>query len=114
MLSNKIKKAKLVISEPWDFTELIKGALSAEVYLYQNNNSFIVKLNDEVLYLNKKIKYLVASPRYEKDLPLNLKEGEEVFCSLTLTTENIVKSSNPTDVSWWRGGYAFMGTIQLV
>ncbi len=119
-MTNTLEKTDVIIqlSEPWDLGEILKwkpleGVILKEK-IEQLNSSIIIQLEEPFDYKNVSCEYFVASPRYEGDSFENLKGRKGIFSGLTRISKEQFNSSDPFDLSWWRGGIALLGEILIV
>ena len=100
----------VTISEPWD-TEIPDHQLSAELRVFADDG-FLVKLDASFGYKQKNIEWLVAKPRHVGNSLLSMKAGETLSVNMVATKQEAADSENPLDLTWWRGGNAFIGELE--
>lgn len=104
---------RLVVSDPWDFvTKNGSGPFEGRIERLCPN-SFLVHLNSSVMNGNRSFQYFIASPRYEKDVVVDLLKAATLHCNLVAIPDDRAHSGNPCDLSWWRGGLSLIGTVSL-
>jgi hypothetical protein len=112
-------KVKLVVIDPWDFvTANGSGPFLATVLQVgrdqtTNYTALLLQVDPPFHYKGVECKYLVGSPRHEGRSIEQVFSGEQVTCSFTCIPEDRVKSSNPFDLSWWRGGPSVIADVSL-
>jgi hypothetical protein len=110
-------KVEIAVSDPWEFeTETGTGTLYAKILQVGMENSapaILLQVENPVKYKNMVCEYFVASPRHTGTDLSTLLNDSEVFCALTLIPSDRIKSENPFDLSWWRGGVALIATVKI-
>lgn len=76
---------------------------------YQNEKAALIRL---IYPFDNPVEYVVAQVRYEGASIKDLELGRALLCNVTATTDKLAKSSNPVDLSWWRGGNATITDIK--
>lgn len=97
--------AKLLIFEPWELPdEWINKNQDVEIYTYDDTDAIIIRLKNKLIHNGKNYEYFIANKRNDskKNMDYNLVRIDE---------ENI-NEDNLLDLKWWRGGDAFIGTLQ--
>lgn len=79
-----------------------------------NREALIIKIVEAFNYDNSVFEYLLAFPRNQNDSFSNLLQGKSIFCSIIRIPYEQIDSDAPFDISWWRGGGAFLGDIELL
>ena len=107
----------ITISEPWELGEAMKWQpLHGELLRSVNDErggQVLIKLDDPVEYREKTCRHVIASPRHVGVEMASLSAGKTVLCGMTGISEQQAESSNPFDLSSWRGGIAFIGDVKL-
>ena len=114
----------LYVGDPWDFMEEHgEGPLPCKVLqvgydywvLAQNNQkeeALLLQLENPVVFEGTSCEYFVAGPRHVGDSVSKLVDGSAVYCGLARIPEDKATSSDPFDLSWWRGGVGLIGTLR--
>lgn len=109
----------VIVSEPWDFVDgHTTGPFLAHVLAVgkdcwsPSSDAVLIRLASPMSYKDAHCEYLIASPRYKDGDLSALAAGIVVHCGLTVIPPERVASSDPFDLSWWRGGAAFIGTLR--
>ncbi|HPD48769.1 MAG TPA: hypothetical protein P5279_18020 [Anaerohalosphaeraceae bacterium] len=113
-------KVNLIVTEPWDFTTAHGcGPFSAEV-LQENmaarkrdELAILIRLDNPLVFEGERCEYFVATPRLETDDVANIAKSVIVHCNLTMIPEAHAVSSDPFDLSWWRGGLVLIGDFSI-
>lgn len=86
--------------------------LSAQVAVVDENNKKLLLEFDSPLISNS-TSYIraVASPRLSKDSVGSLLVNGVLGCSVTWIPDGKFNSSEPMDLSWWRGGAAAVADL---
>lgn len=101
------------ISDPWELGEALKWeAVEAEIVSVVGDN-ILIRFLKPFTYRETVCEFFVASPRYEGDHIETLCKDKKLFCGMTLITPEQANSSNPFDLSRWRGGIAIIGNLDL-
>lgn len=110
------QRALIRISDPWDFGEALSWRpLEAElrqIVTDSEGGRALLKLNEPVEYKKSTWSYVIASPRYQGDSIDALKQGNSLDCTFTAISDGQASSSNPWDLSAWRGGLAFQADLE--
>jgi hypothetical protein len=109
---------KIIVSDPWDFvTAEGSGPFRAQIIKTTKEESgrlrALIKLDTPIMFDKLTYEYLVAENRHLQHPLDEIVSGTKIPCSLTVTSPERAKSSNPTDLSWWRGGGTLTATIEL-
>jgi len=106
----------ITVSDPWEFGEALKWRpLQGELLRLVNDErggQALVKLDEPFEYGGTVCCYLIASPRHVGAEMATLSAGKTVLCGVTGISEQQAESSNPFDLSTWRGGIAFIGDVK--
>jgi len=110
---------EVVVSDPRDFGT-IHGTgpfFSKVLQVHGEENvpgkgSILLRLKTPLEYEGVSCEFFVASPRLENENLRSLIEGKEVFCNLTRIPSERAASSNPFDLSWWRGGVGLIAALR--
>lgn len=110
-------KVVVLSSDPWDFvTEHGPGPFTANVLRVNESDpgegALLVQLQHPLIYRGIRCEYFVVSPRHEGDDIASLAGGKVLPCGLTQIPADRVDSTNPFDLSWWRGGVALLGSVR--
>ena len=105
------------ISDPWDLGESrnwqpLKGTI-LDVEVENSSKALLIRLIEPFEYKNMSCEYFIATPRHEGSSYEDLIQGSSVFSGLTRIPVENVDSGNPFDLSWWRGGVALIGDIEI-
>lgn len=109
-----ISKVMIRISDPFDLGEFLgwKG-LEAHVKA-RNNSALLLRLSLPFEFRGVVCEYVVASPRHAGVTLDPLGRGESINCAHTRITSQAATSTEPLDLSRWRGGLAFLGTVDPI
>ena len=101
------------ISDPWDLGNALGWPeLNGEI-INTNNKSVIIKLDDPFVYKDVRCEYFITSSRYVDQNFDSFLLKKILTCGFTRIPPAQIDSEKPFDLSWWRGGIAFIGNIQL-
>lgn len=108
---------RILISDPWDLGEALswrplEGKLVRRADDDHGGRGLIC-LNDPIEYKDSCYRHVVASPRHEGDTLAGLLSGVSVFCGFIGVSDEDARVDAALDTSKWRGGLAFIGTIEL-
>jgi len=114
----------LVLSDPWDLGEAILWNLLVCDVLKEGvrpassfgvaSEAILLRLRNPFVFNDVQFEYLQGSPRHEEASVNDLhKVGSSLFCSFVRIPVDRVDAQPPLDLSWWRGGGAFLGTLSL-
>lgn len=111
----KAPRVQVVLSDPWDLGESVNwnplfGDL-VKVTLVDGGRA-LIKFDQPLSYKGTTYHFAVAVPRHEKNSLGLLQTGARVFCGFTGVSDEHAKSENPLATDHWRGGLAFIGTIE--
>ena len=107
-------KSHILVSDPWDFcSECGSGPFHAVVDRVRQG-TLLVRLDSPVSYHGARLEYLVVSPRYAGGIEQSLLAGQVVPVGMTWIDGTGVSEKDPFDLSWWRGGPAFLGSFRLL
>lgn len=117
-MNNMTAQLTIMLSDPWELGEALKwqplqGNLLRSVN-DEKGGQALIKLEKSLEYRDAICRYVIASPRHEGVEISNLSVGKSVLCGLTGISEQQAESSNPFDLSSWRGGIAFIGDVKAV
>ena len=76
-------------------------------------HSLLLRIEDPIVFEGETCEYLVAQTRHVGAKLDSILSGENVACNLTRIPEGRLKTQDPSDLSWWRGGLAAIGTLSL-
>lgn len=109
------QRIEITVSDPWDFvTECGSGPFPATVLRAGSDGSkevpdLLISLDSPPRFQNTECKLFVARPRATPSKGSRL---QDMPVALTLIPEERLKSENPLDLSWWRGGIGLIGTLR--
>jgi hypothetical protein len=109
---------RINLSEPWDLGEQLnwdplEGEIIAISDLYIGGAA-LIKLNEPFNYRKMNCEYFVATPRYQGSSIRSIAEGKPLLCGITRISKEKAESSNPFDLSSWRGGLAIIGELEPI
>ncbi len=111
------KAAALVVTDPWDVGEVIgPDALACRIVMagYTGEaQGFVIELEKPFFYSDKNRRYFVARARELGTDLLALQPGDSVTVGLTSVDDEHIRSADPLDISWWRGGLSMFGDLTL-
>lgn len=109
-------RVRILLSDPWDLGEAVR---------WQPIEGDLVRTGDDgrggwglIRLLNPidrggvPYRHVVASPRHEGDSLAGLLAGRGVFCGLIGVSEEEATGDSAPDTTRWRGGLAFIGTVE--
>jgi hypothetical protein len=109
---------RIKLSEPWDLGETLNWEpLEGEILATSDSHTggaALIKLNQPFNYKNVDCEYFVATPRYRGISIRVIASGKPLLCGITRISKEMVKSSNPFDLSSWRGGIAIIGELEPI
>ena len=104
-------KVSMRISDPWELGEALQWqAFEAQIIAVSNDN-VLFRLLDPFVYKGTTCEFFVASPRHEGDRVDKLRNGTSLFCGMTRITSEQAKSTDPFNLTSWRGGIAAIGNL---
>lgn len=106
---------EVVVSDPWEFCDKFgTGPFYAKILkIEEKSRSVLLEFEKSFEKENKIYNFFSASIRHHGDELKHLIEGRMIAFGFLGLNEEHLKSSNPFDTSWWRGGgVTFIGTIQ--
>lgn len=109
------KRVLVKISDPWELGESVGWeALAAEVVAERQDDeggALVVRLQSPIVYKDLRCEYFVARPRHSGSEIGDVVRGRPVLCAITHIHADRLRSEDPFDLSWWRGGVA--GTAEV-
>ena len=109
----------IIVSDPWDFcTAHGTGPFRAKILRTGRDDETghlkaLIELDHPLVFQAVEYRYLVSEDAsYERPLE-SLLARSEADCGMAVISQERVDSSNPLDLSWWRGGPALTGTIKI-
>jgi hypothetical protein len=117
---------EILISEPWELGESMSWrALVGQIEAIGTGRrsaagasfdpTIMVRVQEPFAYRDQICEWLVGSPRYEDETASaksQLADGQ-TFNFVRIPAER-AQSSDPLDITWWRGGVALIGKVRLV
>jgi len=73
--------------------------------------SVLLRLRDPILFRGNTWEYLVARPVKASKALSEVATNSTVGSAMTAVPKDRATSSDPLDLSWWRGGLAMLGSI---
>lgn len=112
----------IMVSDPWDFGtihgngpfygKILKVGKITPEEGWGFALAALIRLNAPLKTKGAEDEYLVASPRF-KGYEINaIGMGERVDCGMVRISSERATSSNPFDLSWYRGGHGLDGTVE--
>ncbi len=106
------------LSDPWELGEArhwepLEGVIINEK-IEGTRPFIIIQLKESFEYKNVVYEYFIASARHVDDSLKDLSKGKAVFSSFTRIPPEQIMSSDPFDLSWWRGGIGLIGEIVVI
>ncbi len=105
----------ITISDPWDVGEALNWQTIRGVLLQtadaDHGGKILVRFDHDINYRGSAYRYAVGAPYLEGRHVTEIEAGKSVGCALTGISEEQAESSNPMDISKWRGGFAFVGDV---
>jgi len=115
-MNTMIAQLTITLSDPWELGEALKWQpLQGNLLRLVNDDrggQALIKLDESFEYRGAICRHVIASPRHVGVEIASLTIGKTVFCGLTGISEQQAESSNPFDLSSWRGGIAFIGDVK--
>jgi len=120
----KGKVVKIRLSEPWDLGEsiqwnplvavIIDEGMYEEFYSPQRIAALMLELQTPLVHDDSEFKFIHGSARFEGESILDLRRpGDRLHGTfICIPTDKYVEGS--LDVSWWRGGLAIIGELELL
>jgi hypothetical protein len=109
------KAVELLLIDPWEFvSETGSGPFHAVIVdVEPDERKMLLEVQPPLLYKSVECKYFVAVARHEGSDLLSPSSGNITTCNLTHIPPNrVIKSANPFDLSWWRGGIAIIADVR--
>jgi hypothetical protein len=109
---------EIIVSDPWDWgTDVGCGPLAAKILKWKIGKdsqpmAMLLCLLTPQVYKGMECQYFVASPRHVECHIEDVVRGKELACGLVHIPEAHATSSDPFDLSWWRGGVALICTVR--
>lgn len=106
-------KLLFTVSEPWAFED-DNGFCSFEVEVMAvEGDSLFLQGSQKVRIGSSEYDSFICSPRLEGGSISQLKNKLDLWCSSTALPQDKANSTNPFDLSWWRGGGALIGSLSV-
>ncbi len=110
---------KITVSEPWDFGTLHGTGPFAGRVLYfgsdpnrsEKRTAALVQLDKSLLFEGMTCEFFVAQPKLKNQSIEAITSGALVECGLTCISSERARSSDPLNLSWWRGGVGLTGSL---
>lgn len=114
----KLPRICIRITEPWSFGEErawkpLIGVIVART-IADGTEKFLVRLEEETAFEGGKSRFLVGSSRTVHDIVPKDGADKPILCSYTFIPAERAESPDPFDLSWWRGGGAFIGDMAML
>jgi len=109
MIKNIINKKVVIFVN--DFVE--ENTFAKIIDISIDNEKLLLQLDKIITYKANIYNYVVATQRHVGRGLERLERGVTFGCRLTWISNDRYNSNKPFDVSWWRGGSAATGSIQL-
>jgi len=109
---------EITVSDPWEWgTEVGVTPLSAKILRWRIGEDYrpteiLLSLLKTVMYKGVECRFFVGTPALEREHLEDIARGLAVECALTQIPEDRARSSDPFDLSWWRGGIGLTCTIR--
>ncbi|MBN2423477.1 MAG: hypothetical protein JXR46_07880 [Calditrichaceae bacterium] len=107
------KEVYIMISDPWEFGSHFGCGPFKCIIKSTKDNKILLQLFEAIEYNKTTIEFLIAQSRYGFDIYDELIKEKNPVTSFTRISKSAYESSNPFDLSSWRGGLAFLGTLHL-
>lgn len=111
-------RVRVGLSDPWDLvTAVSTGPLQAMVLRVGRDScspeakSLLLRLAMPFEYGGVVCEYVIASSRYRHDDLAGIAGGSSVVCSFTRISGEQAASDQAFDLTNWRGGLAWLGTL---
>lgn len=107
---------KLQIVEPWELAEEATAVLVADIVPVESADAEtrLLRLRTPLRTSDREIEYLVASVRHDGTSWAHLVPGAVIAANAIGVSAEHATGPNPLDLSWWRGGGAFVVDIEVV
>lgn len=109
---------RVVVSDPWEFgTVHGTGPFTGKILKVGTNpnqpgkTAALVKLDRPLLFDGVQCEFFVAQSRLASDFIEAIATGATVGCGLTCIPPERAYSSDPLDLSWWRGGVGLIASL---
>jgi len=119
MINIKNTRVSFVVSDPWDFGTrhgdgphyaLIVDKKGSSI---PGDDAFLLKLQYPIEEHGVRYNYVIATSRYADKTVASVLDGSKISCAMTLIPDEKLTADDPFDLSWWRGGGAFVGALEL-
>ncbi len=109
---------RVYLSDPWELVTAVgAGPLQAMVLRVGRDSwspeakSLLLRLAMPFEYRGVVCEYVIASSRYRHDDVAGIGDGSSVACSFTRISGEQAASDEAFDLTNWRGGLAWLGTL---
>jgi hypothetical protein len=109
---------EILVSDPWDWCTVIGGGpFDAKILKWKIDKGgqaveMLLSLLIPRTYKGVECAYFVGSPRHEEDRLEDILRGRELPCDLVCIPKDRANSTDPFDLSWWRGGIGLICTVR--
>lgn len=110
---------ELIPSDPWDFvTEHGSGPFTGKILKVSQEDvrgktALLIEVGTPFKNREQECRYFVASSRFQGLTYDDLSPEKTVSSNLVCIPKEKLDSTNPFDLSWWRGGVALIATVKL-
>ena len=108
----------VVVSDPWEFGTLHgTGPFTGKILKVgvdpsnSERQSALIQLDMPLVFEGVQCEFFVANSRHVDESLQDILNGSSVVCNLTRISQDHASSSNPLDLSWWRGGVGLICTL---
>jgi hypothetical protein len=114
------RRVTLIVSDPWEVarpdgtvswaTRVVKMSRYDEG---ADQEVVLLELNGPMEWRGERYRFVVARERHGHGFVTDLIRGDPIECRFIGQPDGRAQSDEALDTSWWRGGLAGRGTIQL-
>src|SRR5256885_9165404 len=111
------RKVHVLVVDPWDFvTTNGSGPFPATIIRTTNGSvgktRLLLEFDTPISYKNQQCLYFVADTRLTDQTMDTLFSNGKVGVNLNCVPDERLKSAEPFDLSWWRGGLSLIADLQ--
>lgn len=111
-----IREVTISVSDPWDLGEALGWrVLTGELVRLEDDDHggrALIRLDAPIEHAGVSCSHVIASPRHAGDALASLASGQSVLCGFIGVADASAATAISLDTSGWRGGLAFIGTIE--
>jgi hypothetical protein len=108
------RSIRLIVTDPWEF-ESHNGTSRVEgVVRRANDEAVLIETRSAVKDGVSEYGYVLCSVRHESDSVSKIVIGDVVPCNGIGVPDEHLEQAEALDGSWWRGGCALIGAMELI